>query len=141
MTRITPDDPDSSTESQAIFKELEAAFGMVPNLVKTLAHYLPLLALNWNRVNTLIMSGNLSRKVKETIAVLVSKDNNCRYCVTAHTLFLQTIVVPEDELFAINDDLEKTSFSVKEKAVILFARQANNAPLEVSDEGFKGLRV
>jgi uncharacterized peroxidase-related enzyme len=140
MPRVMPVSLESSAEVQSVFKEIEAAFGMVPNLFKTLAHHPPLLELNWNRVKTLMMSGNLSRKVKETIAVLVSKDNSCRYCVTAHTLFLQAIGVSEDEVFAINEDLEKTSFTDKEKALITFARQANLAPLEVRDEEFKRLK-
>jgi uncharacterized peroxidase-related enzyme len=140
MPRISPVTLESSPESQVIFAEIETAFGMVPNLFKTLAHYPPLLALNWNRVKTLMMSGNLSRKVKETIAVLVSKDNSCRYCVTAHTLFLQAIGVSEDEVFAINEDLEKTSFTEKEKALIAFARQANVTPLEIGDDVFRRVR-
>lgn len=107
MARIAPLSFESaSAEAQAVLKEIESAFGIVPNVFKTMAHYPPLLALNWSRVKTLMMSGNLSRKVKETISVLVSKDNSCNYCVTAHTMFLQQIGVPEDELFAIKGGKE-----------------------------------
>jgi uncharacterized peroxidase-related enzyme len=134
MARISPLSVEaSSPEAQAILKEIESSFGMVPNLFRTLAHYPPLLELNWNRVKTLMMSGSLSRKVKETIAVLVSKDNSCNYCVTAHTMFLQAIGVPEDEVFTIKEDIEKASFTDKEKALISFARKANASPLEVTD--------
>lgn len=141
MARILPLLPESSSqEAQAILKEIESAFGMVPNLFKTLAHYPPLLELNWNRVKTLMMSGSLSRKVKETIAVLVSKDNSCDYCITAHTLFLQAIGVPQDEVIAIKEDTEKASFTDKEKALIAFTRKANISALGVTDEEFNRAR-
>ena len=67
MARIAPLSIESaSPEAQAVLKEIESAFGMVPNVFKTMAHYPPLLALNWSRVKALMMSGSLSRKVKET---------------------------------------------------------------------------
>jgi AhpD family alkylhydroperoxidase len=53
----------------------------------------------------LMMNGILSRKVKETIAILISKDNSCRYCVMGHTLLFQAIGVSEDEMLAISEDL------------------------------------
>ena len=141
MPRIRPLSPeDSPKEAQEILKEIESSFGMVPNLFKTLAHYPPLLALNWNRVKTLMLSGSLSRKVKETIAVLVSKDNSCNYCVTAHTMFLQAIGVPEDEVFMIKSDVERAEFDEKEKALIAFARKANSSPLDIPDTEFDRLR-
>lgn len=142
MARIVPLSIESaSPEAQAVLKEIESAFGMVPNVFKTMAHYPPLLALNWSRVKALMMSGSLSRKVKETISVLVSKDNSCNYCVSAHTMFLQNIGVPEDELFAIKGgDAEKVGFSDKEKALIAFVRKANVSPLEVTDNEFDRLR-
>ena len=142
MSRIAPLPLESATpEAQAILKEIESAFGMVPNVFKTMAHYPPLLTLNWTRIKTLMMSGSLSRKVKETIAVVVSKDNSCNYCITAHTLFLKAIGVPEDELFSIKGgDAEQANFSDKEKALIAFVRRANTSPLQITDEEFAKVR-
>lgn len=45
-----------------------------------------------------MMQGNLSRKLKETIAVLVSKDNSCSYCVAAHSGALKAIGVTDEEI-------------------------------------------
>lgn len=142
MPRIVPLSVEATaSETQGILKDIEASFGMIPNIFKTMAHYPPLLALNWDRVKTLMMSGELSRKVKETIAVLVSKDNSCDYCITAHTLFLQAIGVPENDLFAIKADaIDKADFTEKEKALIAFIRKANIAPLVITDDEFARLR-
>ncbi len=86
------------------------------------------------------MEGALSRKTKETIALLVSKDNDCKYCVAAHTGALKAIGVAADEIENIHHDLDATNFSAKEKALITFARKANLAALRISDDEFSTLR-
>jgi len=127
-------------EAESIVEEIEKAFGMVPNLFKTYANCPPLLEANWNKVKAMMMQGNLSRKVKESIAVLVSKDNSCAYCVSAHTGFLKSIGISDDEIRAIEQDLARADFSAKEKALIDFARRANLEPLKISDTDFQALR-
>ncbi len=86
MSRIPAAAPQTESIS-AVFTEIEGAFGRVPNLFKAYAHHPPLLLANWNKVKAVMMEGSLSRKVKERIAVLVSRDNSCSYCVAVHTGF------------------------------------------------------
>lgn len=130
-----------SKEAAGVLKEIEEAFGMVPNLFKTYAHHPPLLKTNWNKVKAVMMEGTLSRKVKETIAVMVSKDNSCNYCVSAHTASLKSIGVSDEEINYIKEDVEKADFSAKEKALISFARKANLEPLKISDSDVESLRI
>lgn len=139
MSRILPAESPTTTVS-AIFQEIEGAFGRVPNLFSTYAHHPPLLAANWNKVKAVMMEGTLSRKAKETIAVLVSRDNSCSYCVAAHTGALRAIGVKDEEIAAIEEDLDKADFSGKEKALINFARKANSEPLRIPDDDFAALR-
>ena len=124
----------------AIFQEIEKAFGMVPNLFKTYAHHPPLLQANWNKVKAVMMEGSLSQKMKQTIAVLVSRDNGCSYCIAAHTAVLRSIGVTDDEISAIEEDPDKAVFTAREKALIRFARKANREPLRISDVEFVALR-
>lgn len=78
-----------------IYKEIKSAFGRILTLFKTYAHHPALLEANGHKVKRVMMEGSLSRKAKETIALLVSKDNGCNYCVTAHTGLLKAIGVSE----------------------------------------------
>jgi len=94
----------------------------------------------WNKVKAVMMEGTLSPKVKQTIAVLVSRDNSCAYCVAAHTGALRAMGVTDEELAAIEEDLDKAEFSIKEKALINFARQANINPGKIPDADFMALR-
>ncbi len=130
----------STKEVKRIFMEIEGAFGMVPNLFKTYAHHPPLLEANWNKVKAVMMQGSLSNKLKQTIAVLVSKDNACKYCVAAHKGALKSIGVSDEEIRRIEDNIEKADFTLKEKALIDFARKANQEPLKISDHDFQVLQ-
>lgn len=141
MARITTIETGTAeSEVKEIFAEVEGAFGMVPNLFKTYAHHLPLLRANWSKVKAVMAEGRLSQKTKQTIAVLVSVDNGCAYCVAAHTGALRAIGVTDDEIKAIEEDLTLANFSAKERALISFARKANIAPLRLSDEEFAAVK-
>jgi uncharacterized peroxidase-related enzyme len=135
MPRISPLDPTAATgQVDKIFAEINEAFGRVPNLFRTYAQYPPLLEANWYKVKQVMMTGVLPRKVKESIAVVISKDNSCRYCIAAHEGALQGIGVSSDEIRVIETDLDRADFSPVEKALIQLARTANSAPLQVGDE-------
>jgi uncharacterized peroxidase-related enzyme len=138
MPRILPV-TEQTSEVTAIFNEIQGAFGALPGLFKAYAHHPPLLRANWNKVKAVMMEGTLSRKVKETIAVLVSRDNSCAYCIAAHTGALRSIGVSDAELAAIEEDLDNTDFTGKEKALIRFARQANAYPGRIPDADFTTL--
>ena len=131
---------DVPKDVQEIFTEIEGAFGMVPNLFKTYSHFPPLLRVNWDKVKALMMQGDLSRKTKEAIAVLVSKDNSCSYCVAAHTAALRSIGVTDEEIEIIENDIEKSDFTEKERGLITFARNANKDPNRIRDEEFECLK-
>ena len=141
MARIKPlENNDVSEEVRLIYAEIEGAFGMVPNLFKTSAHFPALLKANWEKVKAVMMGGNLSRKVKETIAVLVSKDNSCQYCVGAHTMLLKAIGATDKELESINNmNLTEAGFNEKEAALILFAQKANGNPNRIPEQDFQEL--
>ena len=126
-----------SEETKGLFAEIEASFGMVPNLFRTYAHHPPLLRANWEKVKAVMGEGSLSQKAKQAIAVLVSKDNGCAYCVAAHTGALRSMGISDNEIAAIEESLERADFSDKERALIAFARQANASPLRISDEVFE----
>lgn len=139
MSRINS--PEAVSEDvKKVLDEIEGAFGMVPNLFKTYSHYPPLLEANWSKVRAVMMQGALSRKTKEAIAVLVSKDNACQYCISAHKGALKSIGVSDEEIGRIETDITKADFSPKEKALIGFARQANRDPFRLPDPDFDILR-
>jgi len=142
MSHIDPLDPQQACgETADIFQEMVSAFGKVPNLFRTAAHYPPLLRANWSMVKAMMIDGGLSRKVKETIAVLVSKDNGCDYCVGAHSAALSSIGLSREAISGVMEDLDGGDFTAREKALIGIARKANLAPMRIGEEQFQALRT
>lgn len=135
MSKVLPINKDESPkEVIEIFTEIEKAFGKLPNLFKAYSHYPPLLKANWEKVKAVLMQGSLSPKTKQAIAVLVSKDNSCNYCVAAHRQALRSLGVTDAELQQIENDIEHADFTKKELALINFARMANSSPLKTTDD-------
>lgn len=134
------EEKQASKDVQDIYAEIKNVFGKVPNLFKTYAHFLPLLEANWNKVKAVIMQGNLNRKTKEAIAILISKDNSCAYCVAAHTAVLKSIGMTDKEIKIIESDIDKSEFTEKERELITFARKVNKDPKKVTDKEFEGLK-
>lgn len=143
MPRIEPIEEGIATnEVKDVYDDIEAAFGMVPNLFKTSAHFPPLLRANWEKVKAVMMGGVIPRKAKEAIAVLVSNDNGCDYCVAAHTAMLKMLNVTEEEIsFILNDELEKAGIKEKDAALVRLARAANINPHAIPGSIFNDLKL
>jgi len=131
-----------SAETQAIFAEIEQGFGGIPNLFKTYAHYPPLLRANWAKVKATLETGSLSPKLKQTIALLVSQDNQTEYCICAHSKILLDMGLSDDDLSAIRrNDLTKVGFTDKEIKLIDLIRQVNKNANQVSDHSFQSIKA
>lgn len=106
-----------SENNQAIFDNLQKALGFVPNLYAyyaknetALADYLAF----QNRKST------LKAKEREVINLVVSQVNNCKYCLSAHTLIAQSNGFSEDQILEIRTG--KASFDSKLNALAQFAK-------------------
>lgn len=108
--------------------------GQVPNLFRVYAHNPDILVTNWSKVKSVMMSGQLSRPLKESIAVSVSADNDCRYCVTFHSRVLLSLGIPNEEIKRMLQEPLSVNFAPKEKALLLLARQANRDPHGASNK-------
>lgn len=93
--------PTSATVSpanQAIFEQLQAGLGMVPNLYATLAHSENAL------VNYLTLQNgksSLNAKEREVINLVVSQVNGCAYCLAAHTALGGMVGFTPEQIIAI----------------------------------------
>lgn len=71
----------STNLASTILVEIEQTFrGHVPNLFQAYAKYPPLLEASWNKFKAIMLAAKLRREVKEVMALLISHDNECKYC-------------------------------------------------------------
>ena len=107
-----------SDANRAIFEQLEAKLGFVPNLYATLAHsddalgsYLTLQGAN----------SSLSPTAKELVNLVVSHVNECEYCLAAHTGVSKMIGL--DDAFVLAARAGAPSGNAKLDALAAFARE------------------
>lgn len=91
-----PSRNEVSAANQANFDGLKNALGMMPNLYATIAHSENGLSryLAFQGAKT-----SLSNKEKEAVNLVVSEVNECRYCLSAHTVLGKMNGFNEDEIF------------------------------------------
>jgi AhpD family alkylhydroperoxidase len=82
-TFTVPTREEVSSNNQAIFDNLKKGIGMVPNLYALMAYSDTALEtyLNFQNAKT-----SLSKREKEVVNLVVSQENDYRYCQSAHTV-------------------------------------------------------
>src|SRR5574343_61763 len=85
MSRIPVLDPNSAKDkTKELLEKIRAKSGRVSNIMKTLAHS-PAAVQAYLGMSGALAEAKLSLKVREQIALVVGEDNQCHYCVAAHS--------------------------------------------------------
>ncbi len=106
-----------SAANQAIFDQLKAKLGMVPNLYATMAHSEHALASYLALQNA---RSSITGKAREVINLVVSEVNDCEYCLAAHTLIGGMMGFTPDQILEIRSG--RASFDVKLDALARLTR-------------------
>jgi uncharacterized peroxidase-related enzyme len=70
---------------QSLYAFIKSQFGKVPNMMQTMAHS-PALLEGYLAFRGALDKGVLPEVVRQQIALFVSQENGCEYCISAHTL-------------------------------------------------------
>lgn len=140
---------------QFLYKALEKDFDLKPGemdeYTRTLASSRTVVeAISAGGAHRYIMyESTLSRKLAESIGVLVSSKNRCRFCADAHTRSLEVQFRGDDRKNWLEQFVDCVSrcdveglpgYSEKEKAALRFALIAARNPNQLSDVDFEELR-
>lgn len=122
-----------------ILHDIGRTFGFIPNLFQTYAKYPPLLEANWNKVRLLLLHGKIKRLPKEVIALLVSHDNGCSYCVAAHGAALRSMGMQDQQIADMVRGELAAHLSKRDVALVRFVRQANQRNHDIQRQDFDNL--
>lgn len=126
-------------KSPAILQEIGRAFGRIPNLFQAYARYPLLLEANWNKVKLVLLNGKLSRRTKEIIALLVSRDNGCTYCVAAHSAALKSLGTGANQLARLINGNLSEHLDGKDIELVKFILKANQPTHDIGECDFNSL--
>jgi uncharacterized peroxidase-related enzyme len=143
-TCITALDLDQATLSptmQAYFDKCQDKLGFVPNVLKAYAFDMAKLEAFVAMYNDLMLApSGLSKLEREMIAVAVSSQNHCYYCLVAHGAAVRVLSddPPLGELMAMN--YRAARLSKRQRSMLDFAVKLTEEPWKIEDADRDALR-
>jgi uncharacterized peroxidase-related enzyme len=130
-----------SAEMQAYFAKCEEKLGFVPNVLKAYAFDMAKLSAFVAMYNDLMLApSGLSKLEREMIAVAVSAQNRCYYCLVAHGAGVRALSgdAALGELMAMN--YRAARLSRRERSMLDFAVRLTAEPWLVEEKDRAALR-
>jgi uncharacterized peroxidase-related enzyme len=104
MSEFTVHSRETAPEkSKPIFDEIEKTWGMVPNVLKVMAESPALMKGCWALEMIFGTESGFARIEQEVITMSTNVENDCRYCVAAHTTAARMEKLPGDVIGALRD--------------------------------------
>jgi uncharacterized peroxidase-related enzyme len=130
-SRLTAIDPaQAQGKAKELLDAVKAKLGMVPNMMRTMAHS-PAAWEGYWAFSGALAKGALPAKCREQIALAVAEMNECGYCAAAHTaLGKMAGLTPEQTLAA----RQGRGIDAKADAGLALARSVIENKGDVSDE-------
>lgn len=118
MSRIAPVVPDNTATKVAVtLSQIKASLGSVPNVFALLANA-PVALDGYLSLSKALSRGRLTARQREILALAIAQENECQYCLSAHTALAEAAGISETDTlkarFGKSDDpfeLALTSFA------------------------------
>ena len=141
VTALALEEAEPTPAMAAYFEKCREKLGFVPNVLKAYAHDMAKLEAFAAFYNNLMLApSGLSKLEREMIAVAVSADNRCFYCLTAHGAAVRQMSgEPElGELMVMN--WRAADLSPRQHAMLLFAEKVTRASALIEERDRQALR-
>ena len=137
MSRISPMvSSHVDTKVATTLSQVKASLGMVPNLFATLAHA-PVALDGYLLLSKTLSHGRLSARQREILALAVGQENECRYCLSAHTAMAKASGVSEVDVVKARGGEGEDPL---ERALASFAKKIVRQRGHVADEDIENAR-
>ena len=138
VTALDLPSAEPTPDIAAYFAKCLEKLGFVPNVLTAYAHDMAKLAAFYN--DLMLAPSGLSKLEREMIAVAVSADNRCFYCLTAHGAAVRQISgLPQlGELMAMNWRAAK--LPPRQTAMLVFAEKITRASAHIEERDRQALR-
>jgi uncharacterized peroxidase-related enzyme len=134
-------EPELNESMQAYFDKCMEKLGFIPNVLRAYAFDMKKLEIFAAMYNDLMLGpSGLSKLEREMIAVAVSSQNRCYYCLAAHGAAVRQISGDPalGELMVMN--YRAARLSQRQRAMLDFAVKLTNEPWAVEDHDRESLR-
>jgi uncharacterized peroxidase-related enzyme len=119
MARLKALNPDEATgKTKELFNAIQSKLGVVPNMMRTMGNS-PALLEGYLNLSGALAHGALGAKNGELLALAISENNSCEYCVSAHSYIGEKLVHIDTETIA--NARHANSADAKTDAALKFA--------------------
>ncbi len=129
-----------SPQVAALYDQLLATRGVVPNMFKALANVPPLVLGIAQFLAPLMADNALSGWYKELLATRVASLNQCEYCISAHRHLAAKRGATSEQIASL-DTYESGPFSEKEKVGFRFAGLLHASGHAVNEAAYESVRA
>ncbi|MFZ6655284.1 carboxymuconolactone decarboxylase family protein [Undibacterium sp. TJN19] len=137
MTRIASLDPATSAgRARELLVSTQKQLGRTPNLYRSMAQS-PVALEAYLAFRGVLANGGLSMKMMESIALFTAVENDCDYCVAAHSFRGAKIGMSEQELNLVRAG---QAIDGKESAALRFVQILISKRGAISDSDFNALK-
>src|SRR5215469_12031063 len=141
MSRISRlDRSHVGSDIAALFDNVFAQRGNVPNMFRVMAHRPEIFATMQEHFSAVLNTGTVPTKLKELIIVRTSQINRTPYCLASHTTLARKLGWTDDQLAHLADWQGRGDFTAAEKAALCLAETVTRDAHAVDDEQFAELR-
>jgi len=139
MARIPYVEKEAAPEEvKALYEQLEAKFGFVPNVLKAMANSPAFLLGFVPFLSAALGPTAVDQRLKELAVLTTTKLNGCTYCTSHHTSLGKRAGLTDDKIEAATDP-ESPALDEVEKAVVRFAKEVTE-DVSASEESLNELR-
>lgn len=137
MPVLTALDPQTTTgKAKNLLDAVQTKFGMVPNMMRTMAQS-PAVLEGYLNFSSALATGTLSAKIREQIALIVADVNHCEYCLSAHSTIGKMVGLSEAEILASRN---ADASDAKTKAILKLAYSIVRNRGEVNQDEIETVR-
>jgi uncharacterized peroxidase-related enzyme len=137
-----PERSQVSSEVETLFQKFEAKVGFLPNVARIFS-LTPEHFLKWFSYYDFLLRNEqspLSRKEREMIALVVSSENKCEYCLASHSAYLRDITKDSILPDVLIHNYRRAALSKRERALLDFAVQLTHSSYEMDESDVQLLR-
>ena len=137
MSRIAPVvTPNGDTKVAATLSQVQASLGKVPNTLATLANA-PVALDGYLSLSKVLSRGRISARQREIVALAVAQENECQYCLSAHTASSKAVGLSAPDAIKAREGNNDDPF---ERALASFAKNVVRTRGLVSDQDLEAAR-
>ncbi len=129
-----------SPEIVALYDQIYAQRGNVPNMFRTMAHRPEIFRTMMSHFAAVLNTGTVSTALKELIIVRTSQINETPYCLASHTVLARNLGWTDEQLTHLAEWPEREDFTAAEKAALRLAETVTRNAHALTDEQFAELR-